>query len=589
MTIENDPVDVVVVGLGWTGSIMSMELASAGMRVRALERGPERTNEDFAYPKPADELANANRHKLMQSPAQAGFTVRHSKDDVALPMRVLGSFRLGDGVGGAGLHWTAQLIRPRPVDLKLKSFVNEHYAPGSLQEDMMIQDYPVDWDDLEPHFDMFDKVCGLSGATGNLRGQILPDGDPFEGPRSNPYPLPPQEDTLQSAMFRTAAKNLGFHPFSNPSAAVTQPYTNPYGQQIAPCNYCGFCSFYACLNYSKASPQTTILDALRRQPTFDYKTGANVIRVDLHPDGKTAKGVTYIDKKGQEIFQPAKIVILGSFSLNNVRLMLLSKIGTPYNPDTGEGVIGRNYAFQISSGYTMFYDKLDFNPFATSGPTGVSISDFTVGTYDAAPLGFIGSAKIHSSQATGTPISMTMKGGSPAWGKGYNKALKDSYGHSMPIKMTISNMSQRGNYLDLDPTYKDPYGLPLLRVTYDIPKNDLKLATYLQGKALDIVKELKPDSYVSGLLKEDSHATFSPGYVSTHNVGGAIMGEDPKTSAVNRYLQSWDVHNVFVPSGSAFPQNFHMNPTSLIGALTYWCAKAIREQYVKNPGPLVQA
>ena len=64
---------------------------------------------------------------------------------------------------------------------------------------------------------------------------------------------------------------------------------------------------------------------------------------------------------------------------------------------------------------------------------------------------------------------------------------------------------------------------------------------------------------------------------------------DPKTSALNRYLQSWDVHNVFVPGASAFPQGLGYNPTGLVAALTYWSAKAIREQYLKNPGPLVQA
>jgi gluconate 2-dehydrogenase alpha chain len=77
--------------------------------------------------------------------------------------------------------------------------------------------------------------------------------------------------------------------------------------------------------------------------------------------------------------------------------------------------------------------------------------------------------------------------------------------------------------------------------------------------------------------------------VSTHNVGGAVMGDSPETSALNRYLQSWDVHNVFVPGGNAFPQNFQANPTATIGAITLFAARAIKEQYLKNPGPLVQA
>lgn len=578
MNITNDPVDVVVVGLGWTGAIMSIELARAGLKVRALERGADRPNAEFAYPKPADELAYAHRHKIMQSPKQAGFTVRRTRDETALPMRVLGAFRLGDGVGGAGLHWTAQHIRPTPTDLKLKTFVDQNYAPGSLDEEVQIQDYPVDWNDLEKHFDFFDKVVGLSAETG---------ADPFEGPRSNPPPLPALEDTLQSKMFREQAKKMGYHPFTNPSAAVTRAYTNPYGQQIAPCNYCGFCSFYACLNYSKASPQTTILDTLDRMPNYDYKTGANVTRVELHPDGKTARGVTYVDNAGNEVFQPADIVILASFSLNNVRLLMNSGIGQQYNPLTGEGALGRNYAYQLGSGYTMFFKDKEFNPFAAAGPTGVMFNDFSPGTYDASQLGFVGGAKIHSSQATGTPISAAMWPGSPKWGKGFNKALKDSYGHSMAVKMTISNVSTRNNYLDLDPTYKDPYGMPMLRMTYDYPQNDLKLAEYLNVKVKEIVDALGPDAVADGALTTKSRMSYGTAYSSTHNVGGAVMGDDPRTSVVNRYLQTWDVHNVFVPSGSAFPQNFHANPTALIGALSYWCAEAITSRYLQNPGPLV--
>jgi gluconate 2-dehydrogenase alpha chain len=76
-------------------------------------------------------------------------------------------------------------------------------------------------------------------------------------------------------------------------------------------------------------------------------------------------------------------------------------------------------------------------------------------------------------------------------------------------------------------------------------------------------------------------------YQSTHNTGGAIMGADPKTSAVNRYLQSWDVPNVFVIGASAFPQNAGYNPTGTVGALAFVAADAIITQYLKAPGPLV--
>jgi gluconate 2-dehydrogenase alpha chain len=586
--ITNDPVDVVVVGLGWAGSLMSIELAQAGLNVRALERGEDRTNAENAYPKPADQYAYGVRNKIMVTPRDGALTVRHSASDIARPTRKWGAFVPGTGVGGSGLHWTGVLIRPTPTDLKLKTYADRAYLPSQLEQGMQPQDFPFTWDEIEPYYDFFERVCGLSGNTGNLRGKIIEGGDPFEGPRSNPYPLPALNDTLNTTMFDGAARKLGYHPFPNPSANVSQAWTNPYGCQIAPCNYCGFCSKYPCLNYSKASPQTAVLDALKRMPNFSYRVNANVLRVDLHEDGKTAKGVTYADKDGNEVFQPARIVVLSGFQFVNVRLMLLSGIGKPYDPLSGKGVIGRNYAFLSNGGATLFFKDKNFNPFATAGATGRMINDVSPGNFDGPSLGILGGAKIHSSQSSGAPIGTPLPQGTPAWGKDWKEGMQDWYGHSMKIGITTSCMSYRDHYVDLDPTYKDPWGQPLLRITFDWKQNELRLQQYLRKIVLDITRELNPDSFSESFLSLDSHWDITK-YVSTHNVGGAVMGDSPETSALNRYLQSWDVHNVFVPGGNAFPQNFQANPTATIGAITLYAARAIKEQYLKSPGPLVQA
>ena len=586
--ITNDEVDVVVVGLGWAGSLMSIELAQAGLKVRALERGEDRSNTDFAYPKPADEYAYGVRNKVMVTPRDGALTVRHGLNDTALPTRQWGAFVPGTGVGGSGLHWTGVLIRPTPTDIKLKTYADQAYKSGQLGEGMQVQDFPFTWEEIEPFLDRFDKICGLSGNTGNLQGTIMPGGDPFEGPRSAAFPLPPLQDTLNTTLFAGAARQLGYHPFPNPSANVSQAWTNPYGNQIAPCNYCGYCSKYPCLNFSKASPQTAVMDALKRLPNFSYRVNANVLRVDLHPDGKTARGVTYADSQGNEVFQPAKIVVLAAFQFVNVRLMLLSKIGKPYDPVSGTGTVGRNYAFLSNGATTLFFKDKYFNPFATAGATGQMFNDVSPGNFDGPGLGIIGGAKIHSSQSTGTPIGTSLPAGTPEWGQAWKDGMVDWYGHSMKIGITTSCMSYRGHYVDLDPTYKDPWGLPLLRITFDWKQNELKLQQHLRGIVRNITKELGPDSFSESYLGLDSHWDITK-YVSTHNVGGAVMGDSPGTSALNRYLQSWDVHNVFVPGGNAFPQNFQANPTSMIGALTLWAAQAIKEYYLKNPGPLVSA
>jgi gluconate 2-dehydrogenase alpha chain len=146
-----------------------------------------------------------------------------------------------------------------------------------------------------------------------------------------------------------------------------------------------------------------------------------------------------------------------------------------------------------------------------------------------------------------------------------------------------SVQSYATNYLDLDPTYRDPAGLPLLRMTFDFHDNERRMSQHLTSRAEAIVRQLKP-SAVSANARTGRYSIVP--YQSTHNTGGAVMGADPATSAVNSYLQSWDVPNVFVIGASAFPQNAGYNPTGTVGALAYRAADAIRNRYLRQPGPI---
>src|SRR5215472_13059343 len=148
MAIKLKEVDAVIVGLGWTRGILAKELTEAGLRVVALERGAIRSPEkDFAVPIVRDELRFVVRHDLMQNTARDTLTIRNNPSQDALPMRRLGSFLPGEGVGG--------------------------YA------------------ELEPYYDKFEYTAAVSGKAGNINGQILPGGNPFEAPRTREYPLPP--------------------------------------------------------------------------------------------------------------------------------------------------------------------------------------------------------------------------------------------------------------------------------------------------------------------------------------------------------------------------------------------------------------
>ena len=343
-----------------------------------------------------------------------------------MPYRQLGSFLPGDGVGGAGVHWNGQHWRPLPDDLRIRSRYEERYGKKIIPADMHLQDWGITYDELEPHFEQFEAICGTSGKAGNLRGQIQAGGNPFEGSRDKEFPLPPLASPNSAAVFEKAARELGYHPFPQAAANASRAYTNPHGAQLGPCNFCGFCERYGCYNYSKASPQTTLLPTLLHRPNFELRTQSQVIKVNMSPDGKRATGVTYIDAQGNEVEQPADLVVLCAYQLHNVRLLLLSDIGKKYDPQTGQGVVGRNYAYQLVGGATMFFDKEQpMNPFVGAGASGSVIDDFDGDNFDHAGLGFVGGSSIACINTGGRPIQqMGLPSGAPSWGAGWKKAIK---------------------------------------------------------------------------------------------------------------------------------------------------------------------
>jgi gluconate 2-dehydrogenase alpha chain len=578
------PVDVVLVGFGWTAAIIAQELTDAGVQVLALERGEFRdTVPDFATTTIQDELRYAVRKQIFESPERETLTFRNSADQTALPMRHLGSFLPAAGVGGAGVHWNGQCWRFLPSDFEIRSQVEQRYGKSFIPADMNLQDWGVTYEELEPHYDRFEYLCGVSGKAGNLAGTKQPGGNPFEGARRREYPLPPLKRSASTALFDKAAREAGFDPFPCPAANASKPYRNPLGVQMGQCTYCGYCEWFGCGNYSKASPQTTILPVLLKKDNFSYRTRCNVTRVNTDSSGKQATSVTYVDIDGNEFEQPAGMVVLCAFAQHNAHLLLLSKIGKPYDPQTGQGVVGRNYAYQITSAVDVFQKEI-LNPFMGAGALGQAIDNFNGENFDHGPLGFIGGGYIALWNTGGRPILQhQLPADAPKWGAGWKKAMHDNYLTSASIATHGSVMSYRSNYLDLDPTWRDDYGNPLLRLTFDFQPNEHAMSDYLTDQAAKIAQAIPGATH--HVKKREGHYSIVP-YQTTHNTGGAVMGNDPATSVVNRYLQSWDVPNLFVMGSSVFPQNAGYNPTGTVGALTYWAAEAMK-RYLKNPGPLV--
>jgi gluconate 2-dehydrogenase alpha chain len=390
-----------------------------------------------------------------------------------------------------------------------------------------------------------------------------------------------------AALFRKAAAGLGYHPFPQPSSNLSQPYTNPEGLAMNACVFCGFCERFGCEHFAKASPQTMILPVLLKNPNYELRTNTQVLKVNLDNTRRKAVSVSYVDGAGREFEQPADLILVTAFSLNNVRLLLLSDIGKPYDPRTGEGVVGRNYAYQTQNGPLVFYDEsVNINPFMASGANGTLIEDFGSDNFDHGPHKFVGGAYIGAIMTNGRPIEWhPTPSGTPTWGAAWKDAVRRHYNHTVAVGVNGSSAASRANYLDLDPTYKDAWGLPLLRITFDFPENDVRMSAFCTERALEICRAMGGQAVAGSPRTRPYNATI---YQTTHNTGGAVMGNDPRTSVVNRYLQSWDVPNVFVVGASAYPQNSSFNPTGTLGALTYWTVDALKNRYLKSPGPLVR-
>ena len=397
---------VVIVGGGLCAALISRELTAKNIDVLVLERGGDHINgAEAKLPSQRDELRWAVHQGLMQNWQRETYTLRHSRADESLPVRWMEAFLPGNGVGGAASHWNGQTWRWAEYDMTLRTRYESRYGKAAIPADMPLQDWGTTYNELEPYHDLFEKLFGLSGKAGNIKGVIQPGGNPFEAPRRDEYPQKPLEITEAGIMFKEAAQGLGFHPFPQPAANSSGNYTNPDGQKLGQCQYCGHCERFICEAHAKATPDELLYPMLRTRRSFEIRTHAHVLHVDYDQHAKRAIGVRYLDlNSGQEYEQPAGIVILAGFTMTNTRLLLLGGIGKPYDAMTRRGVVGKNFCYQTSSGVNMFFKDRWINPFLAAGSTGTLIDEFNNDNFDHSGLSFLGGASITSSVTNGRPI-----------------------------------------------------------------------------------------------------------------------------------------------------------------------------------------
>jgi gluconate 2-dehydrogenase alpha chain len=578
MAEELDRVDVVVVGTGWAGGVVSAELAKAGKNVVALEKGEEKVRSDYIGVK--DELRFDNRYDIMQNLRGDTVTSRNEIDETALPIRSPQTMQIGIDTGGASVHWAGATYRYWPYEFEMRSQTIDRYGEDKIPEDMNLQDWGITYEEMEPYYEQWEYMAGIAG-----------EQDPLAPERNQPWPNPPMMETPSLRLFKEAASNLGLHPYQLAAGNMTENYENPDGEVLNTCMYCSYCTRHGCDFDAKSDPIATVIKTANRHDNFELRHKANVRRVLYDEDENMAAGVLYVDENtGLEYEQPADVVVLAAFAFANNRLLMLSGIGEQYDPETREGTLGRNFNGQYNHafhGATGYFEDEQFNLYMGAGALGATLSDYAADNFDHSDLDFLGGGAIELRQYGFAAItsSNNTPGDTPNWGREYKDASLHYAYRTLTIWYTANAMSYWHNYVDLDPTYTDEYGDPLLRVTYKFGDNERNIAEFGIERCTEIMEEMGADIVESGSVPDEFNHVYSGG----HYTGGVVMGDDPETSVVNSYLQMWDVDNLFVVGGSAFPQHGGHHPTPTIGALAYRAAEGIQMYMDEEEGQLVQA
>jgi gluconate 2-dehydrogenase alpha chain len=314
-------------------------------------------------------------------------------------------------------------------------------------------------------------------------------------------------------------------------------------------------------------------------------TGAMCYRVNSDNSGRVT-GVSYYSPGGSDNTIEAELVILSPFIYDNTRLLLLSKTERfPTGLANSSGQLGKHIMAHMMANVFVTFEDRYINNFMGPSAQKHTIDDFNADNFDQSGAGFIRGAQISigTPNLEGGPISFSTSApppGTPRWGAAYRDFFTRYYARHGVMVAQTENLPYPDQTIDLDPDVRDAWGLPAPRMTYDWRRpNEHARVAFMQKKMEEIAQAMGAPHFW--------RAPLAPGLPGAHHEGGTRMGNDPNTSVVNKYGQSWDIHNLFIVGSSTFPSMSGFNPTLTIEALAYMSADAIANKYRKSPGALL--
>ena len=555
--------DVVIVGLGAAGGIAALPLVQAGVEVIGLEAGTWLTKHDLA----PDELRN-NFRGWPQAVQKANLEVPTHRPNASAPYSPRPTIHpMMNAVGGTTIHYWAQSWRLNPWDFKTVSEASRRYGAGRIPKGSTVEDWPFGLEELEPYYEKVEYEIGVSGKAGNLGGKLDPGGNIFEGPRKREYPMPPLRGTGFVDLMTASARGLGWHPFPGPAAINSQMY-----QGRPACAYHGFCNRGGCHVDAKSSTAVTTIPKAVETGRLKVVTRAHVTTLEADVEGRVS-GVNYL-VDGTEYFQPAKVVLLASYVYENVRLLLLSK-SKPYPKGLSNqhGQVGKHYFSHNQGASVTALFPWNLNNWYGLPGQGVAVDNWADDNFDHAGLDFIGGGNlwVYSDRRPIAAASMNTFGKAPAWGSAWKAFIKENADRWNTAYLQKTTLPYEDNYLDLDPTVKDPLGFPVCRITADYKDNEHKLAAFIQDKMEQWYKAAGAIATVRNPV-----GTMGP---ATHAYGGTRMGDNSETNVVDRWGFSHEAPNLGIIGGSVMGTSGAHNPTLTIQALAWRTAEHLAQNW----------
>src|ERR1700693_363157 len=452
----SEEVDFVIIGSGAAGGILAKELSTNGFRVVVLEQGPYLTEADYTH----NEIKVLGEDLLTNHPNLQPTTFRKTPQDKAEQKRAL---VYGRSVGGTSVHFTANFWRFHEID-----FI-ERTKVGAISG-ANLMDWPIRYADLEPYYTKVEWEIGVSGLAG---------ASPFDPPRSKSYPMAPLPVKSSGVLFERAARQLGWHPFPAPMAILSQPRPGR-----SACMNCGFCLSFGCEVGAKSSSLVAVIRVAERTGRCEIRPDSYVQRIETDARGRAIGGACFAKDKNNHL-QKAKAVIVCANGAETPRLLLMCAHAQFQNglANNSSGVVGKKLMLNsgaISLG--VFHHPLnDYKGFAVSR----ILHDFY--ELDGQKVGFCGGGGLDA-RFDMTPICFALNGMSAEtakWGSAFKKTLANNFTRTMELYSHATSLAREDNSFSLDPDLKDAWGLPALRMTYKDHPDDLKVAKWLNDRAIE--------------------------------------------------------------------------------------------------------